>query len=1833
MLRSIFQLLAIFLLALSSTASAAKVVRLYNPWLSYGSELVGKIRLINYYPMTGWTPTGTANVFKQSNGAWLELVVPDGTIPAGQVNFTANVSHNAQPYSQDFGTKGIGGGDMDLGTPLTTSDTVWIMPSPLPNGPAKILTTAPKEMTVMLWNPFEYDAKAKRPSMQVESSAWGKMDSVKGAPGWYSSYTLGFTNLQLTFRNADSSKFFGAGGVGLPVGASFDSLVSRNDTIWIWASPEPTGQPLASASFPKMRTIMLFNPWDGQLPFQRPTIDFGAGSLPMIGSTTYCGWSSFRFLSRIPSVTFANGSTKQVVGAGGFGSSATIDLSSAFLLGDTVWVTTAAGTGIPAARNAYTGEKGMCQISLLAATVHDFDSSHPEFEEGAGSSCGLVTGMVAPTLGPDRKPMQGKNHCRMQDSTKRVVDSGLATQWFRDIPAVNATTCRDIPLQINDNTGNYYYDDTAYFPIDDFKTLADGKPNPHYQTFSRYIGNKEYKHNYHYCLESHGEFDYKKGQKFAFRGDDDVWFFIDNKLVVDLGGIHNPESGSVNLDTMRLTDGKTYNFDFFYCERQTVGANMRIETSMNLRTPSGFRVLDTIRGPGITSYDLYLSQKLGTSCASNENSQKTAGRFTLSGPPFNPPITLPAGPSYGGITIDASMGRITIDSAKITGLPPGTYTIRILPSGSDSIGARSIVFVIPLNAEPYFLAKPAYTGLVGSSLPVRVVSRTNAGTIDSNAVSFVLHPAKGLSYFRDSLLTSPILPSDTLVTGTKGVPRTLWVRGDAVGEYTLVVGFTAGDSVDAYPGISFVNRLLRYVDAEGTPLSPVPAIDRDVRASQQIFIEAVVNGATCVACSDTILLAGSPELEFRATSGGTPITTVRLSNGRASFWVHGNAPLANGMFRGSFADTSASAPWSPVAFRAPSLRFQDSVGADVASLSFELGKSTRIWLRAVPAVDSCVGCDVAVALSPDPRLVASAASMGLAIDSVRLVGAKAAIWLRAKTPIPSAAVVARADSLWASDTLLVSVVPQTLRFVDSLGADLPSIADEILSSRKVWLEVRGVGGLCATCSDAVRLAPSSPEITVSLTEGGPAVASANLKAGRLPLWIRSTAPLTGAKVFANADSLYAADTLSLSFAPLRLSFVDSAGNPLSSITGPVRKPIQVWLRVDRSTGLCTSCNQNIALSMGDPEVVVSTVRDGARATSVPLVGGKASLWIVSSITASGAPLLASSDSLWTQVTMNVTFVAKAPDSAFWRDVDGDGAVDRLDVHLAQPWHRNSNLKASWPDAAPLFDAGAGAFSLSADSMVATWVYQTGLSPLVTKGPESRGRMDWDGRTTFDFPIGERVAPVPIRAVLRYGTDIDTVRIPWSESIVSGYSASDELAVVEHRGVWTGAHPAKVVRDTIGGALLLLYRSDDASEPLPGDSLRFSPSGALKDVFGNVPGANARRVVIQGTDRAPLSAVMRDADGDGRADRVVLRFRSAPSVTHALGFRWSAPSGTDSRLVSIDSAKRDSAGRILTFDLRPFDYGFTGCPGSGCSDLGSMLSVWEGDTARLTFPVLDEVAPVPVEARLRYSANPAGPDTLIVISGEPITGSDDIGSPWFSLGRPSRDPEGDAIEWVGNVDGRVLSADRRTAVFLVDTSFHGGRGDSIRATSEATGGTVSDTLGNAPGTRSGWVPLKLGPHPILLIWKPMPSVRKYDGWTPPADEEALQVLVRDPVNGEWRRLDGSPARQDTSHYGGVYLKLNRAMKGSAYLYDNLGVFVADISLDRLAAVIAAEGVTPDSRGNYEVWLAWNGKSLRDAGSTQAAMAPSGVYMFRIVTHYWEDGKTVFLNQIFKTGWKR
>jgi fibro-slime domain-containing protein len=71
---------------------------------------------------------------------------------------------------------------------------------------------------------------------------------------------------------------------------------------------------------------------------------------------------------------------------------------------------------------------------------------------------------------------------------------------------------------------------------------------------------------------------------FSFNGDDDMWVFINRQLAIDLGGLHNSLSASVELDgiatSFGLQVGTVYPLHFFFAERHTIASNFSIRTTI-----------------------------------------------------------------------------------------------------------------------------------------------------------------------------------------------------------------------------------------------------------------------------------------------------------------------------------------------------------------------------------------------------------------------------------------------------------------------------------------------------------------------------------------------------------------------------------------------------------------------------------------------------------------------------------------------------------------------------------------------------------------------------------------------------------------------------------------------------------------------------------------------------------------------------------------------------------------------------------------------------------------------------------------------------------------------------------------------------------------------------------------------------------------------------------------------------------------------------------------------------------------------------------------------------
>lgn len=208
------------------------------------------------------------------------------------------------------------------------------------------------------------------------------------------------------------------------------------------------------------------------------------------------------------------------------------------------------------------GDVPLDECNTLRLTVRDFTpTTHPDFEPVSDSDF-AYPGLVRPMLGGDGKPVYAA-----AGATPHTAGPTEFAQWYRDTAGVNMTF--SVPLPLTETApGRYAFDSAAFFPLDGMGYGNEGQP-----------------HNFHFTTEIHTTFRYGGGEVFNFNGDDDLWLFINERLAIDLGGLHPALPGSVDLDAsaavLGLTVGQSYRMDIFHAERHTDASNFHIETTID----------------------------------------------------------------------------------------------------------------------------------------------------------------------------------------------------------------------------------------------------------------------------------------------------------------------------------------------------------------------------------------------------------------------------------------------------------------------------------------------------------------------------------------------------------------------------------------------------------------------------------------------------------------------------------------------------------------------------------------------------------------------------------------------------------------------------------------------------------------------------------------------------------------------------------------------------------------------------------------------------------------------------------------------------------------------------------------------------------------------------------------------------------------------------------------------------------------------------------------------------------------------------------------------------
>ena len=364
------------------------------------------------------------------------------------------------------------------------------------------------------------------------------------------------------------------------------------------------------------------------------------------------------------------------------------------------------------------GAKDLYFNDPMYATSNDFGSGGCGGSNATDSQRrGYMKGMVEETLGANGVPVPAVNFPENCKLTTHIAS------WF--LPQIIAksngkeysnATCRSIELELQDDglwlgKKDNNSPEGGLFLLDDFQYLDAEQtvPNPFYDNIT---ANRK-RHNYGFTMKIQATFEYVPGQYFEFLGDDDVWVFINNRLVVDIGGQHAQVSGAVDLDTLHLVEGANYPFHIFYAERHISSSNFMMRTSIDLKTEASLFYQD-LSANGILDYKIYqIIREQALSCdfsgSTTKDTVDAPSNFILIGSgAYSEGVPLDSvGVWYGGITIKPGYTGFTINTEEIRQkrtLPPVTSSCASLckktkPSTTKSL-SLSTSTTLPQSITP-----------------------------------------------------------------------------------------------------------------------------------------------------------------------------------------------------------------------------------------------------------------------------------------------------------------------------------------------------------------------------------------------------------------------------------------------------------------------------------------------------------------------------------------------------------------------------------------------------------------------------------------------------------------------------------------------------------------------------------------------------------------------------------------------------------------------------------------------------------------------------------------------------------------------------------------------------------------------------------------------------------------------------------------------------------------------------------------------------------------------------------------------------------------------------
>ena len=489
--------------------------------------------------------------------------------------------------------------------------------------------------------------------------------------------------------------------------------------------------------------------------------------------------------------------------------------------------------------------------------------------------------------------------------------------------------------------------------------------------------NKDLLRNQQYCFQSHATFTYNESQEFTFRGDDDIWVFINKKLAVDNGGAHLAAPGHVvlkNLNTKYgagfLVPGKDYDIDIFFCDRRRTMTNVIIKTNMYIKQSTGLDFSTEEKNGGL-QLDICVEKTGGGDCASvalgtagnagQEVKRECGGDISTN---VNYFITTRKGETptncadcsalpLGGVVhggIDLTNPKIpVVYPDKITGLGPGSYRLVIEVDGKKTyysfrikgnlgIVHNDVTFdnvdkeqsVYATGTKWKFIDK----ALAGTRIPIYVSAPDDQGGIDlisAPGQSYTLTLSAGAVLYKNKDDETPVSTPVNGQVNSTGID-TFWVDVPLAGltgasqQIIASVGNTSATLTFYAPQLTFATPGAKDADGNVTSWDPVvpsqdPDTDEDGEeyfhwvGSDVEFYLVVIDPSTGALCKECNFAIDALE-----KSSGLTVKASDFNEGVALILVNSSIEYsteAATMTVGSIDNAAISAPYGNMHFYKP----------------------------------------------------------------------------------------------------------------------------------------------------------------------------------------------------------------------------------------------------------------------------------------------------------------------------------------------------------------------------------------------------------------------------------------------------------------------------------------------------------------------------------------------------------------------------------------------------------------------------------------------------------------------------------------------------------------------------------------------------------------------------------------------------------------------------------------------------------------------------------------------------------------------------------------------------